>query len=200
MQTELIEMFAVPLTVSTYEKNIAKEFDFIKDLEFHDNIQGLTRTSKDFFILNRPELADLKKFIEYQINLYVKNIYGSGDEVAITQSWVNKAKKGDFHQNHTHSNSLISGVFYPLLDETLAPIMFKKFTREISLNTIEKNKFNSDIYKLNLKSKSLVLFPSNITHGVPINQSNNLRYSLAFNTWPKGIIGNKDELSYTLEE
>ena len=200
MQTELIEMFAVPLTVSTYEKNIAKEFDFIKDLEFHDNIQGLTRTSKDFFILNRPELADLKKFIEYQINLYVKNIYGSGDEVAITQSWVNKTKKGDFHQNHTHSNSLISGVFYPLLDETLPPIMFKKFTREISLNTREKNKFNSDIYKLNLKSKSLVLFPSNITHGVPINQSNNLRYSLAFNTWPKGIIGNKDELSYTLEE
>lgn len=200
MQTELIEMFAVPLTVSAYEKNIAKEFNFIKNLEFHDNIQGLTRTSKDFFILNRPELADLKKFIEYQINLYVKNIYGSGDEVAITQSWVNKAKKGDFHQNHTHSNSLISGVFYPLLDETLPPIMFKKFTREISLNTREKNKFNSDIYKLNLKSKSLVLFPSNITHGVPINESNNLRYSLAFNTWPKGIIGNKDELSYTLEE
>ena len=64
MQTELIEMFAVPLTVSTYEKNIVKEFNFIKDLEFHDNIQGLTRTSKDFFILNRPELADLKKFIE----------------------------------------------------------------------------------------------------------------------------------------
>ena len=199
MQTELIEMFAVPLTVSTYEKNIAKEFDFIKDLEFHDNIQGLTRTSKDFFILNRPELADLKKFIEYQIKLYVKNIYGSNDEVVITQSWVNKAKKGDFHQNHTHSNSLVSGVFYPLLDETLPPIIFKKFTREICLNTKEKNKFNSDIYKLNLNSKSLVLFPSNITHGVSINQSNNLRYSLAFNTWPKGIIGNKDELSYTLE-
>ena len=199
MQNELIEMFAVPLTVSTYEKSIFQELKFIENLDYKDNIQGLTRISKDFFILNRPELADLKKFIEYQIKLYVKNIYGSDDEVVITQSWVNKAKKGDFHQNHTHSNSLISGVFYPLLDETLPPIMFKKFTREISLNTKEKNKFNSDIYKLNLSSKSLVLFPSNLTHGVPINKSNYLRYSLAFNTWPKGIIGNKDELSYTLE-
>ena len=43
MQTELIEMFAVPLTVSTYEKNIDKELSFIKNLKFKDNIQGLTR-------------------------------------------------------------------------------------------------------------------------------------------------------------
>ena len=192
-------MFAVPLTVSIYEKNIDKELSFIKSLKFQDNTQGLTRISKDFFILNQGELSELKKFIEFQIKLYVKNIYNSDDEVIITQSWVNKAKKGDFHQNHTHSNSLISGVFYPFLDETLPPIMFKKFTREISLNIKEKNKFNSDIYKLQLKSKSLVLFPSNITHGVPINKSNNLRYSLAFNTWIKGTIGNKKELSYTLE-
>ena len=192
-------MFAVPLTVSIYEKNIDKELSFIKSLKFQDNTQGLTRISKDFFILNQGELSELRKFIEFQIKLYVKNIYNSDDEVIITQSWVNKAKKGDFHQNHTHSNSLISGVFYPFLDETLPPIMFKKFTREISLNIKEKNKFNSDIYKLQLKSKSLVLFPSNITHGVPINKSNNLRYSLAFNTWIKGTIGNKKELSYTLE-
>jgi len=192
-------MFAVPLTVSIYEKNIDKELSFIKNLKFKDNIQGLTRISKDFFILNQQELSELKKFIEFQIKIYIKNIYNSDDEVIITQSWVNKAKKGDYHQNHTHSNSLISGVFYPFLDETLPPIMFKKFTREISLNTKEKNKFNSDIYKLQLKSKSLVLFPSNITHGVPINKSNNLRYSLAFNTWIKGTIGNKKELSYTLE-
>lgn len=192
-------MFAVPLTVSTYEKSIFEELKFIENLDYKENIQGLTRISKDFFILNRPELTSLKNFIEHQVKLYIKNIYGSDDEVVITQSWVNKAKKGDFHQNHIHSNSLISGVFYPLLDNCLPPIMFNKFTREISLNTTEKNKFNSDIYKLNLKSKNLVLFPSNITHGVPINKSNSLRYSLAFNTWPKGIIGNKEQLSYTLD-
>ena len=66
MQTELIEMFAVPLTVSTYEKSIFQELKFIENLDYKDNIQGLTRISKDFFILNRPELSDLKKFIEHQ--------------------------------------------------------------------------------------------------------------------------------------
>ena len=65
MQTELIEMFAVPLTVSTYEKSIFQELKFIENLDYKDNIQGLTRISKDFFILNRPELSDLKVNLSY---------------------------------------------------------------------------------------------------------------------------------------
>ena len=42
----------------------------------------------------------------------------------------------------------------------------------------------------------LIIFPSWIRHSVPINTKNSDRISLSFNTWAKGSLGTKDDLTY----
>jgi len=47
-----------------------------------------------------------------------------------------------------------------------------------------------------LKKGELILFPSNIQHSVPVNQSDEERISLSFNTWIKGNMGKEKMLTY----
>ena len=49
---------------------------------------------------------------------------------------------------------------------------------------------------LPMKRGELILFPSNLSHSVPINQSDEERISLSFNTWPKGNMGDIKSLTY----
>ena len=41
----------------------------------------------------------------------------STDKLVITQSWLNKNKKGESHHEHVHPNSMVSGVWYPQIHE-----------------------------------------------------------------------------------
>jgi len=49
---------------------------------------------------------------------------------------------------------------------------------------------------LPMKRGELILFPSNLTHSVPLNQFEEERISLSFNTWPKGNMGDINSLTY----
>ena len=117
--------------------------------------------------------------------------------MVITQSWLNKNKKGESHHEHQHPNSMVSGVWYPQIHESLPPIQFRhKGQRDISLQTEKYNTFNSATFMLPMKKGELILFPSNLTHSVPPNQSDEERISLSFNTWPKGNLGDVKSLTY----
>ena len=58
------------------------------------------------------------------------------------------------------------------------------------------NHFNSHNFSLAMNKGELILFPSNLQHSVPYNQSDEERISLSFNTWSKGSLGNIDSLTY----
>ena len=53
--------------------------------------------------------------------------------------------------------------------------------RDVSLQTEKYNTFNSATFMLPMKRGELILFPSNLTHSVPVNQSDEERISLSFN-------------------
>ena len=121
----------------------------------------------------------------------------STDKLVITQSWLNKNKKGESHHEHVHPNSMVSGVWYPQIHEQLPPIQFRnKGQRDISLQTEKFNTFNSATFLLPMKRGELILFPSNLSHSVPVNNSEEERISLSFNSWPKGSMGDKKSLTY----
>ena len=58
------------------------------------------------------------------------------------------------------------------------------------------NNFNSEIFLLQLNAGELIIFPSNLSHSVPPNNSDEERISLSFNTWIKGNIGSIKNLTY----
>ena len=49
---------------------------------------------------------------------------------------------------------------------------------------------------LPMKRGELILFPSNLTHSVPVNNTEEERISLSFNSWPKGNMGDIKSLTY----
>jgi uncharacterized protein (TIGR02466 family) len=199
---ELMGLFPVPLGIFQYPFDYKKELEFIKSLptrekESPESIQRFNRQSKDTFILDRPEMSRVKQFIESKLKEFVVKIVGSDSEMVITQSWSNRNAKNESHHEHTHPNSIISGVWYPQINEQLPPIEFRNpNSSQIALGGTRYNQFNSGIYSLPLKNGELLIFPSNLIHSVPVNTSDMERISLSFNTWCKGDLGDKESLTY----
>ena len=201
-KTELMQLFPIPILICQYPFDYSKELEWIKKqpakkLNKDSDGRALNRQSDDTFILDKPEMSRVKQFIDSKLKEFVVNIMGSDSEMVITQSWLNRSGKGESHHEHKHPNSMISGVWYPQIHEKLPPISFRTHVqRDVTLSIKKFNNFNSSTYMLPLKMGELILFPSDIQHSVPSNQSNEERISLSFNTWCKGSAGNIEQLTY----
>ena len=204
---ELMQLFPTPVLICPYPVDYTRELEWIRNCECRKENQGgndgsgqkihYNRQSEDTFVLDRPELANIRAFIEAKLHEFVTKIYASTDKLVITQSWLNKSKKGESHHEHVHPNSMVSGVWYPQIHEQMPPIQFRSRTqRDVSLQTEQYNTFNSATFMLPMKRGELILFPSNLTHSVPTNVGEEERISLSFNTWPKGNMGDIKSLTY----
>jgi len=203
---ELMQLFPTPVLICPYPVDYTKELEWINNQECRKENQGgdaggqkihYNRQSEDTFVLDRPELSNIRAFIEAKLHEFVTKIYASTDKLVITQSWLNKSKKGESHHEHVHPNSMISGVWYPQIHEQMPPIQFRsRQQRDVSLQTEQFNTFNSATFMLPMKRGELILFPSNLTHSVPTNVGEEERISLSFNTWPKGNMGDIKSLTY----
>jgi len=173
-----------------------EETDFLLNLEQGPN-DGNT-TSKDRHLLDNPKLASLREFIDVSVSAYLKEIYSPKNEVSlrITQSWANYTKPGQWHHRHSHSNSFISGVFYIKANkETDSIKFFKEGYQQVKLHVDKYNFYNSDTWWFPVKTGQLILFPSSLTHMVPILQGEDQRVSMSFNTFPVGYVGDDNSIT-----
>jgi len=201
---ELLQLFPIPVLICPYPTDYTKELEWIRNCETRKENKGgdtgtthFNRQSEDTFVLDKPELANIRAFIEAKLHKFVTEILASSDKLVITQSWLNKNKKGESHHEHVHPNSMVSGVWYPQIHESLPPIQFRnRGQRDVSLQTEKYNTFNSATFMLPMKRGELILFPSNLSHSVPVNNSEEERISLSFNSWPKGSMGDIKSLTY----
>jgi uncharacterized protein (TIGR02466 family) len=117
-----------------------------------------------------------------------------------TQSWVSHKSPGQYHTMHTHANSVVSGVYYfEDIDEN-SPIVFHHTVSSNNLNTMDVPTNGPFSASLRVHKNNIVMFPSYLNHSVPINKSNKVRKSLAFNlvpvrTW--GHPGSLNELNFS---
>lgn len=116
----------------------------------------------------------------------------------ISTSWITKFPPGTSSQKHFHSNSCYSGVLY-LTDHTVeSPLMFfnpmERF-RSIKFNDpSEYNIFNSSTWKVFPEKNKIIFFPSYLEHKILNNTSSTDRYSIAFNLFIFGTVGEEDSL------
>ena len=153
-------------------------------------------TSVNSYIFN-GKLKNIKQFCEQQLKIYVKEVITPEEELDfyITQSWLNITKPGGYHHNHSHQNSIISGVFYISTEED-DKITFQdpntKIKHLINFKLKEHTVFNSPEWFFSVNTNELVLFPSWLDHHVESNEkATKDRISLSFNTFAKGIFGDK---------
>lgn len=148
------------------------------------------KCTKNKHILNDSQFLDLKNEIENCLNFYIKDVLKYDVEIYITQSWLNFANKGDSHFSHNHANSFLSGVLYIQANDHITFEQERKFLLRITPKSYNEN--NAESVDVDSKTGDIIIFPSWLHHNVKQNVNDELRISLAFNTFIKGKVGNYD--------
>jgi uncharacterized protein (TIGR02466 family) len=203
MKNAIYPLFPYPLMVcgKKYEFT-SSEKKYISELEMVDNSGNLM--SKNDKVLDSKELTNLKLFIDEQIFNFKKNLLKIKDEneIYITQSWVNNSNPGQFHPKHKHPNSVISGVLFldDNANENLPPIRFHRTLEMFALDFRfdDLNEFNASAREFDPAQGMLMLFPSLLEHDVDKNTSDRVRTSISFNTYVRGIVGGREQLTEVL--
>ena len=195
-------VFPTPVYIVKRDSNLSPE----EEKEIGKIIKEGMRKSEGNFITNNShifneKLKNLKEFCEQQLKIYVEQVINPKEELDfyITQSWINMNNPGGYHHEHSHQNSIVSGVFY-ISTEKDDSITFTdpnyKVKQLIQLEAKGFNPFNSSTWFFSVNNNELVLFPSWLGHRVDPNpKSTKDRISLAFNTFAGGTLGSRKELS-----
>tara|TARA_R110002153_G_scaffold41039_1_gene117242 strand:- start:12 stop:632 length:621 start_codon:yes stop_codon:yes gene_type:complete len=159
--------------------------------------------SKDRYLLNN--IPELKIEIENHLENYVRKYLTIKDNAQfyLLNSWSNIHSPDEKSQIHCHANSLISGVYYPIFPKKSGNICFHRswgfkniIDQNINLEYNEHNNITAQQYQINIEEGDIVLFPSHLDHSVDKNNSNEKRYSIAFNIFVRGKFGKEE---YILE-
>lgn len=206
MDKNLIPIFPTLI----YSEIIPKEYiQLIPELEKYSNIErednlfakDYGSVSENTYLLHLPEFKEFRLYIEKLINKYVWDVLCFDyKENQITQSWISIKHPNQSHASHHHPNSVVSGIFFWEKIHPNHPDV--TFSKQESFNNVHvlsliRRKDVPDPFKINYNFQpgSIVLFPSYLFHSVDINHSPIPRKSLAFNSVPKNIFGEKSALT-----
>jgi|TARA_R100001530_G_scaffold112812_1_gene79774 uncharacterized protein (TIGR02466 family) len=120
-------------------------------------------------------------------SLMLKNI-----KYRIFSSWLTKSEPETFSESHSHSNSWLSGIYYPKGDPGFGVKFFNDITTQFATTPTEYNIYNSAAWTIIPEDNYLILFFSQLRHKIMPNKSTKDRFSLAFNILPKGQFGEID--------
>ena len=197
MKEELLQLFAIPLLIVPYAEPIDEELAYLKTLSYRRQKDNGNFRSDDSYLLRQEKLKNIKNFLGESVNKFTTNVLNSNQRLIITQCWANRNPKGSRHHEHVHPNSIISGVMYFQINEKLPPIQFSKTNQDgIKLDPEKYNHVNSESFMLPCKPGELILFPSSLKHSVPINQGDEDRISISFNTFSIDALGSEQALTH----
>jgi len=190
-------VFPTPVGFFNFEEGLSEEnIKFLKEQKQRPN-EGNT-SSDDRYLLKHECLSALNTFIENSIHEYFTATFNPKHNVKlrITQSWLNFSNPGQWHHQHAHPCSLISGCFYVnAVKETDKIYFHKNYYDPMKFPPKEWNIYNSESWWFSVGTGDLVLFPSSLAHRVAPVEGTETRISLAFNTFPVGYVGDEDNLT-----
>lgn len=200
MENKIYSIFPTPIMKFKLDRKFNdNELVYVHKSEYKTCKNYNNITSLESYVLNKLDMKLIKKFCEECLDEYMKQIVNPVNDIKylISQSWLNFTKTGESHHMHSHSNSIISGVFYFQADKNIDSIEFVN-TEYQQFQIIPKtvNDYNTLQYNFPVGIYDLILFPSKIHHLVPENTGKDTRISLSFNTFIKGELGNEKSLSY----
>jgi uncharacterized protein (TIGR02466 family) len=166
--------------------------EIIKNLKMVQNKANLI--SEDLYIFNRKELKSIKNAVQNALNIYAKTVMGISQKLYPTQSWslINHPNMG--MHGHSHSNSIISGsLYYTDMPKPDASMIFDRHTTyqqlQLAPENDKQNIYNTTMNVVTPKKGELIMFSSRLQHFVQANMSKETRYSVSFNTFIKGKLG-----------
>jgi uncharacterized protein (TIGR02466 family) len=206
-QYEVHKLFPTPLFVYDDLTTTEEERNFVYNQEWYRVGADNGWLTKNHYLLNEPVLKSLKEKIQNVFEIYLHEILKVPKEMGcrITNSWTVKHSPDDWAQQHIHTNSVFSGVYYIDTNEDAGDINFHRQEHDISILPLttrpgkfdELNEFNGEQYKVLARNNKCIIFPSSLMHSVEQNKSKRDRYCIAFNFFPTGTWG-RDEFELIL--
>ena len=201
----IYQLFPEPVYYSKLERSLTKEeLKTVNKYKKKTYPNMSNTTSNDNYVLENKTLKNLKKDLNKKVINYFNEVVCTSNSIIpyITQSWINYTETNQFHHQHAHSNSYISGVFYIDAQKEVDSITFYKpnANETIRLNVTKYNPFNAASCLFPVETGNIFLFPSFLIHGVNKKKGTNTRISLSFNVFIKGIIGDKSNLTELILE
>jgi len=192
-------MFSTPIFHTNIGEPDPISLAWIKNLEYPHEASGHDHTD-DKYILNRSQMKNLRSKLKSVTDYWIHDVLGVQDDIdyAIENSWVNRHRKGEMNTIHWHSNAVMSCVYYPQTPPNSGAIIWKRShmyynlfhdTLRPEFKETHSNQFNTDVHIVEPKSGDLVMFPSQLEHVVTPSETDEERYSLAFNLFPRGTFG-----------
>jgi len=161
-----------------------------KKEEFKSATSG-SLISEDLNVLKKYK--DLNKEINKAVDVTLKEILMLKNiNYRIFSSWLTKTEPRGFSDSHTHTNSWLSGIYYPKGDPGFNIRFFHDTGRTFSTPPTKNNIYNSTDWTVVPQDNFLILFFSQLRHKIMPNQSTKDRFSLAFNILPRGKFGTGD--------
>ena len=133
----------------------------------------------------QPDIKPFRDQIHKSGRKYLRQL--GYDEASITfetQVFVSEMLEGDFHEVHTHPNSILSGLLYLQVPEGSSPLIildprpFRQFT---ILPRIDDTATNIEEISINPTKGLLLMWESWIPHVVPKTQNKEGRITMVFN-------------------
>lgn len=199
MKFKEVILFSESCYYSEINLNHNKIYNYLKKADYekvqNPKFNGCYSSLNNQNILNKIEeeqtiINEFNKHIDFAI----KNHFNYNIGFKINNIWATKAEPNGMGEYHTHSNFWLSGIYYP--NGTLEDKYYIEFERSLLnpflLNVINYNSFNSDVSKLLVKQGTLLIFPACQRHRIGYNNTNQDRYSIAFNVLPIGQTGSRD--------
>ena len=182
--------FIFPTPIGITDNVSAEDYSSLLDLPVKQHPSNLFEQTVDNYVLNG--YPELKQWLEDEVNEYAKIALCIKQPLRITQSWLILHRPGvpQHIYTHRHPNSIVSGAYYIEADNA-ANLRFDR--NEVSSAPYIEWGTNDDDLKnapwnyawqaFPIQKNRLIVFPSQMSHGVSGPPSESLRWSLSFNTW-----------------
>lgn len=132
----------------------------------------------------RPEFGELVACIDDLAQRVLRFLRVGYDAIGITGCWANVLAPGAAHRMHAHPNNFLSGVYYLRTQPGSDTLNFhdpRPQTAIIRPPVVELTGENTDQVVVNVRSGTLLMFPSWLQHSVDANRSDQERVSISFN-------------------
>lgn len=185
MKPDVFEwLFPTPIAVYDLTECVTDEINqSLQKIGYTTNglVEGIRGTQDPSKI---PELKGLYSKFQECIDSYSDQIGIARSH--IYESWMNILSVNGSVGVHRHYDSIVSGAYYPYVDDNSAPIVFISPIEGFRMMDTQQcvgddGTYTSNIRSIDSKTGKLVLFPSWLQHLVPTNKTQ-IRITLSFNT------------------
>lgn len=167
------------------EKTLIKECFTIKNTipAGGDRWEGnVYNTNNTYNLTKNKQFNSLHEWIFKNVNDYAYNIGYKNKKIQCLNSWFNIYDKYNYQEKHEHYPSDISAVYYLFSPQNSGNIKFYSHEPNSTKDCYEENNpLTWSTYEMQPRNGLLLIFKSNLIHGVQQNKSNKQKISLALN-------------------